>query len=210
MPSTTRRAVLRAAAGLSGALTLAGCDTRRDRGPPLTPTRREGRLPDGAVTDPATVTLRNPAFAPVVTQETDSADETDPDGDGATEARRSLVVGDAETAASLVFADGVDGVDRARELLAGTDFETESVYVEQRVVRECYETELCWVLVTQSSIQTEYATRLRPAEVACDADGRDVVADLIRLPAAVTDSQIRQYKSSTGSHHCRPPEEESA
>ncbi|WP_144904821.1 hypothetical protein [Halobellus captivus] len=203
-PSPSRRRLLQPAAALLGSSALAGCggsstasSTARD-GPDANP-------PEDALTDPTHVSLRNTERAPIVR---DPNAETGASGDDSAGTprfdrwRHDLVV-DAERAASLTFAD-VDGVDAARALLDETDFEAASVYVEGHVVAECYERRLCWIRWTDSEIETDYARILRDADVACEADAKDFVVNLIRIPAALDPDDIRSYGSGGGGR-CRTP-----
>lgn len=196
MPSTSRRDLLLAAPGFLGF--LAGCNG--GVGPSPTPT--EPGPPDDALLDPPMVNLRNPAVAPIVTR----ADEETPTR---SETERSMwrreVIGDMETADALTFAD-VEGADRARQFLDETDFGSETVFVEQSEVAECYELELCWIRWADGSIETAYARGYRDADVDCESGADDVVANLVRLPVALDPEQIRGGGSSTTSGHCGGPE----
>ncbi|WP_135823660.1 hypothetical protein [Halorussus ruber] len=124
---------------------------------------------------------------------------------------RHTLVADEESADELVFAD-VEGVERARQFLVDTDFGTETVYVEQTELGECYARELCWVRWTESAIETSYRDGYRDADVACDTGEDDVVALLVRLPVALDSDQIRRFSSNSGSGGCRThtSEEETA
>lgn len=191
MPSISRRGALRSTAGLLAA--LAGCSA--ETGSPSTPSERGP--PEDALRNPSTVRLRNPNSAPVVTHGTPTPTVQEGRIWG------HLLVTDTETANALTFAD-VDGVERARTFLKKTDFSTETVYVEQRELGECYTRRICWVRWTTASIETAYTTELRDADVACSADAIDVVATLIRLPAALDPDTITRYGSRGGSDYCRP------
>ncbi|WP_049985598.1 hypothetical protein [Halobellus rufus] len=213
MPSTTptpsRRRLLQSTAAVLGVSALAGCGGSSSS----TGTARAGPdvdPPEDAVTDPTHVSLRNPELAPIVV---DPASETEtPESDSDVTPQfddwQHDLVADAERAEALEFAD-VDGADEARALLDGTDFESESVYVEGHVVPECYERRLCWVRWTDSDIETDYARILRDADVACGADDEDFVTNLIRIPAPLDPDDVRSYGPSSGSGRCRTPTGES-
>lgn len=196
MPST-RRHTLRSAAGALAA--LAGCSAENRSRKDTTPSPHGP--PADALTDPPALTLRNPEAAPVVTRGTPTPTEDE----GRFWGHRLVV--DDETASTLTVAD-VEGADRAREFLDATDFEGETVYVEQREIGECYERTLCWVKWTDSSIETAYSRGFRDADVACETDAKDVVAHLIRLPVALDPDRISGYGSQTTSGHCRSPDED--
>jgi hypothetical protein len=195
MPSTRRR-VLRSAVCLLGA--LAGCNGESSSEPTATPTANappSDGPPSDALSDPPRLTLRKPDSGLVVTR--GDAESTDDHRD------RFFVVAEAETAASLSFAP-VDGVADARQFVADTDFESESVYVDQRPVPECYRRRLCWIRWTEVEVETSYARTLRDADVACEADAEDVVATFVRLPAVL--SGVSRFHSSSGGGPCRPAE----
>ena len=200
MPSTpplpTRRGFLRSAAALAGAGAVAGCGgTAESSGTAVSDP--DARPPNDAVTDPASVVLRAPRDRPALRAGDDTGS-----GDEAAEWRHDLVT-DAGTAASLSIAD-VDGAAAARRLLAETDFDAETVYVERHVVGECYTHQLCWVRWTDERIETSYARVLRDADVACSADARVGVTHLIRLSTALDPDRVSRFSSSSGgSGRCR-------
>ena len=209
-PSPSRRRLLRSTAALFGASALAGCGGSSSS----TGTARVGPdadPPEDALTDPTHVSLRNPDKERIVRDPESATDE--PDADSAADGmprfdrwRHDLVV-DTDRADALTFAD-VDGVDEAERFLDETDFASESVYIEERTIEECYELQLCWIRWTESEIETDYARILRDADVACEADATDVVSNLIRIPAALNPDEIRSYGSSSGGR-CRSPSGES-
>ncbi|MGQ4556489.1 hypothetical protein [Halobellus sp. GM3] len=203
-PSPSRRRLLQSMGTLLGVSALAGCggsgsasSTARS-GPDADP-------PEDALTDPTHVSLRNAEKAPIVRDPGSETDESGADSEGTPRFDRWQhdLVADAERADSLAFAD-VDGADGARSLLAETDFESESVYIEGHVVGECYERRLCWIRWTDTEIETDYARILRDADVACEADSDDFVTNLIRIPAALNPDSVRSYGSSGGGR-CRTP-----
>ncbi|KTG11538.1 hypothetical protein AUR64_03290 [Haloprofundus marisrubri] len=144
--------------------------------------------------------LRNPDVAPALIE---SGPETT-DGQPANDSWAPILVTDTETAASLEFA-AVEGVERAEQFLEETDFDSETLYVEQHPIRECYEQQLCWVRWTESSIETAYSRGYRDADIACETDAYDVVAQLVRLPVVFDVDELRSHGSRTQSGPCRPP-----
>jgi len=212
MPSSTqgptRRRLLAATASLFCGTALAGCGGSSS----ASGSAREGpnaEPPDDALVDPPHVTLRSGDLQPLVRSgtPTETAD-ADASAAGSREPEidswaHHLVASD-EAAAALTVAD-VDGADEAREFLDATDFGSETVYVERHLVGECYLQELCWVRWTDSAIETDYARVLRDADVACEADARDVVTKLIRLPAALDPDSVSSYSSGSGGGRCRGP-----
>ncbi|WP_256288621.1 hypothetical protein [Halobellus inordinatus] len=202
--SPTRRRLLRSTAALLGAGALAGCGGHSGASGSSSVSGPGAEPPADALVDPTAVKLRNPELKPVVSTGTETTTKSDDQTETPIDDWRHTLVGDAETAASLSFAD-VDGADEAKALLEETDFESQSVYVERHAIGECYERRLCWVRWTEHEIETDYARILRDADVACEADARDVVTYLIRIPVALDPEQVNSYSSGSGSGPCRTP-----
>lgn len=215
MPPLTRRRALQGAAGLLAA--LAGCPDRTSDSSP-TPTVPADRPRAGGLTDPAHVVLRHsegPAawFADPDRGQDPTAVESE---NGRT---RGLIASDA-VAETLSVAEGAsadatatetapgDGVAAASDLVAGTDFDSETLFLDQRRVGECYRLELCYVDWTPTEFETQYGRILRDHDVACSADAADSVAVLIRVPAALDPDERASYSSGVHSGSCdRIPEE---
>lgn len=201
MPSITRRRVLQAAAGSVAGLAGCSAETHSTR----SPTPSAPGPPADALRNPPTVSLRNPAREPVVTGEAVgiTPDATEESGADEEDLRWARALVATEVAAdSIAFAD-VEGADAGRQFLADTDFDAETVYVEQRELGECFERDLCWVRWSEDELETAYGHRYRPADVACDADATDVVARFIRLPVALDPESVRGFGSQTSSGGCR-------
>lgn len=193
MPSISRRHALQSTVALVSA--FAGCSSETTPSP--TPT--SGDVPADAITNPPRVRLRNPSLEPIAWNESRSPTA----GDTELDRWRHILVTNPRTAESLTFA-AVDDVSTARQLLQETDFDSETVYVEERVIDECSTEHLCWVRWTETSIATSYATTYRDADVACKADSEDVITHFVRLPVALSERAISQFESSGGSGPCRP------
>jgi hypothetical protein len=191
----TRRAALAGAAALLTG--LAGCETDTSPDDP-TPS-------SGTRTDPAHVMLRNPAGEPVVSVPPDE----DPLETGTQTPERPVhgFVASSDDLEALSFAD-VEGVERAREFLATTSFDAETVFYEQGRVAECRRRTLCYVSWTPGSIETDYADVLRPATVECSTDADDALTTFIRIPEALDPDRISSYSSghSRGAGGCRTPD----
>lgn len=152
------------------------------------------------LTDPEQYTLRGPVEKQVVQTPSDENE----DDDRADERRwRSELVASRDAADSLTFGD-VDGVDGARAFLDETDFQNEMIYLEQRIVEECWDTELCYVTWGPDKIETDYSRTLRPVDAACSADQEDIVVSLVRIPDALDSDAVHQHGSSMGGR-CRVP-----
>lgn len=191
MPSLTRRGVLAGAAAL-----LAGCNGTSTEPPTERP------RPEIVATDPPVHTLRSDGDETLVRdeRETDDAEETtDPHPD-------PIVVDNSEAAEALSFAD-VDGVERAQQFLAETEFESESVVLLQDAVGECYAQEVCYVAWSATEVQVDSVRRYRDANVSCSTDAKDTIATFVRVPGALDADQMSSFSWSTGSGRCRVPPE---
>ncbi|MBB6647492.1 twin-arginine translocation signal domain-containing protein [Halobellus ruber] len=196
-PRPTRRQFLRSAAALAGVGAVAGCGgTAESSGTAVS--RPDPEPPEDALTDPATVVLRTAPDEAVLRED----DDTETDSEARIDEWRHSLIADRGTAASVSVAD-VDGAGAARQFLADTDFDAETVYVEGHVVGECYDRRLCWVRWTTERVETSYARVLRDADVACSADARVGVTHLIRLPVALDPGQVSRFSSRGGSGRCR-------
>lgn len=204
MVPVTRRRLLHATAGVAAA--LAGCgDASRDesRGPPEPPENVD-RDPDGYA-------LRNPDGEPAawLPREDAESDGTGGDSSGTSpsgppeNARVYALVASRETADRIRYAD-VDGVEGAREFVAATEFDTESVYVESKRVQACYRLELCYVTWSDTEIDTQYGRHLRDADVACDADAEESTTWLVRVPDALDPDEVTGHGSGTSGRGCEP------
>jgi len=191
MPSPTRRDALRVAAALLTG--VAGCsgESSSSSSYPSEPT-------GNVAFDPESHRLRNPEPIPLVwtgERPTATDDESHYHFSG-----RFFVAGAADVS-EVGFAD-VSGADAARDFLDATDYDSETVYVEQSLVDECFTTTLCHVEWSESDVQTSYARTYRDADVACETDARDAVATLIRIPEAFDPREVNSYGSSRGTAPC--------
>lgn len=199
VPLTRRRLLQGSVALLTG---FAGCNES------LSGTATEsGSVPRREDTGPVPdyVVLRTPDSEPPVwflDEDADAAaDETAPET-RPERARQRGFVADAADAERLRFAD-VDGADEAREFVADTDYDAETVYVESRSIRQCLTLELCNVTWSASDVETDYGSNYRDADEACSADERDAVTVLIRIPEALDPDRVRSSGSSWSSTGCR-------
>lgn len=201
MPSNerlaTRRHLLRSAAALAGVGAVAGCGGSASSSSSASNAPND-EPPDDAVPDPPAVVLRAPRGVAVLREGGDTDTAATDEGRGWSH----TLVADADTAASMSVAD-VAGAASARQFLAETDFDAETVYIERHVVGECYEQRLCWIRWTDEEIETSYARVLRPADAACSADDRVGTTHLIRLPAALDPDSISHFSSGSRAGVCR-------
>ncbi|WP_158058290.1 hypothetical protein [Halorussus halophilus] len=193
MAPLTRRHLLHGTTALLA--TLAGCG-----GESTTTSSSSANRFENVEKNPEQYPLRNSGDEQVVwTRETADGNEGD--------SRRHLsqrLFADASSAKSLVFAD-VDGKAEAEQFVADTDFDTETLYVEQNRVNECFEEELCYVSWSATEIDTSYGRRYRDADVECSVEVRDTVAQLIRVPDTLDPDEVTGYGSGGSSGGCRYP-----
>jgi hypothetical protein len=205
MVPLSRRQLLRAVT-TAGAVAVAGCNGRGGRQSP-TPSPE----PDGRPTaDYDALSVRNPAGEPFVEYGDPDERRTTDDGDRrADDADEPSYVGEllatAADADRIAFTADVDGVDDARRFLDETDFERDVVYVHERPVSECRALAVSYVTTDDDSFDMEFCSPLRPADVACETDRRDVVVALVRFRLA-TDS-LSSYSVGGGGGCERPPRE---
>ncbi|MFB6196314.1 MAG: hypothetical protein ABEI80_09090 [Haloplanus sp.] len=175
MPDWSRRDALRAVA-TTGTLLAAGCSTS-DTGPIDAPPPRR------RVTDFESVLARNARGNPLVVP-------APVDGDEAGERRQDHSLMEHLTATADVeefrFRADAGAADLA-SFVNATDFASQSVYLLQRSIGECYRTRLVGVYREGDGVDAEFCRDLRPADVDCDTDTEDTVAVAIRLPFAGDD-----------------------
>ncbi len=168
MSPSTRRAVLRGAAGTLAA-GLAGCRSTFDgSGTSETPAPASGELVTGYehqhVRRSGEATLwRNP-------------DESD-------HPHAVTYLTSADDAAALEFAD----LPEARTMgsfVRATDFESESVLFRERRIGACEAVRLGAVRRSPDRVSVTFCRTTRPADVDCSTDDRATVGDAVRLPFA--------------------------
>ncbi|WP_380675949.1 hypothetical protein [Salinigranum sp. GCM10025319] len=186
--STSRRRLLQAAAGLSVA-GLAGCNERVTGGSE-TPSATETVQP---TLDYDAAIVRNP--------DPESFVRYDSEGPDRDEYLQETLTTTAD-ADRVSFATEIDGVDDARRLLRETDFERNVVHVSERPVGECRALEVDYVTVDGDSFDLDFCSPLRPADVACSLDERDVVAAFVRFPMETDD--LASYTVGHGGSCERP------
>ena len=181
--SPTRRALLRGA--IPPVLGLSGCLNSQDRRTARTQSR------SGSVSDPEVEKPRNPEDGPVVVE---AADGSRISGE---------LVTDGSRVEELTFHPDVPDADveSARGFLEATDFDEETVYITQRGIRSCYRLRVESVSWEPRRVEYEYCRELRPPDVRCEADRRESLGLLFRLPAAL-DMRITG-RGSSGRSPCR-------
>lgn len=169
MPDWSRRRALQAL-GTTAAVALAGCSGEESSGFEEPSTRRRGE----PVTEYELHTVRQSSVSPLFWE-----------GERSTETERRpgghLYVSDEDDLDDVTFADS----DTAAELAAfvrETDYDSESVLVQSRTIRQCYDLRLRGVWREDDGLQTSFCSSLRPADAACSRDTEETVGVGIRLP----------------------------
>jgi hypothetical protein len=190
--STTRRRLLHTVVSVA-AVGVAGCSEPATDGGPGTPSPTETVQP---TLDYDAVTVRNPAAEPFVSY----ASENAPEDERGEPLQRTLVTTDE--ADRISFTTAVAGVEKARRLLRETDFERSVVHVSEHRVGACRALEVDYVTTDGDSFDLDFCSPLRPADVDCSLDDRDVVAAFVRFPMATDD--VGSYTIGRGGSCERP------
>lgn len=200
VPLTRRRLLGGTAALFAG---LAGCSGSS------TTDSNTGTPPAGAnvAHDPERHALRTVDERPPVWLPPEGAGATDAASGDATAGRPDRVrafvlVASEATARRLRFAD-VDGADEARAFATATDFDAETLYLDNHSVEACRRLELCHVAWSDTDVDTQYGGYYRDADVSCDADARHAVSWLIRIPDALDPDAVTSRGSGWSSQGCR-------
>jgi hypothetical protein len=191
MPSGTRRDALYGAVTLLAG--VAGCAGESSSGAEYPP-----ESVDNVELAPESYSLRTPAPGPAFWT---GERPTPGTGERRAPGRHHRFVTSADEADAVSFA-AVSGAAGASDFLAATDYDTATVYAEQRTVEACFAAELCHIRWSEDDVHTGYVRRYREADVSCEADAEDVVATLIRVPERIDPSAIDGYGSSYGSGTC--------
>jgi len=91
--------------------------------------------------------------------------------------------------------------EEARSFLDATDFDSESIIIEQRSIDDCYRRHLLSVQARSERIRTQYCRRLKPATAPCEADLTVMKAVFIRVQHAYDE---RPSRRSSGEHTSCP------
>ena len=164
MPGWSRRRALQAATAV-GTFSLAGCSGESSRSREVPRTR--GDPVPASDLDVTFVRDAEPLFAV----------GEDGTGDG-----RAIEYLTDETDREELTFHSSEPADSLREFVDGTDLGSRSVYLLQRPVDECYETHLVGVYRETDGVDAEFCQTLRPADVDCSAESREVVGVGVRLP----------------------------
>ncbi|GGK72786.1 hypothetical protein [Haloarcula sebkhae] len=109
-----------------------------------------------------------------------------------------------DTAARADRVSVVEDADRSeiRSFLDGTDFDTETVYVQTVTIEECFQLTLCQIRWAADNITTDYGRVSRPYDEPCTAGNKIYAVWVIRIPDTVNADDISSYSSSIGGNSC--------
>ncbi|MFC4541661.1 hypothetical protein ACFO5R_06950 [Halosolutus amylolyticus] len=195
MPSTDfpRRRLLAAGGCLSAV--LAGC-----AGLGESETTAEHTAADGGTAMPSdeydALTLRSDDDEYFVVTGEDSPNERDDDRSRSSRYDVAFVVTDDEAADVRIDSDDADA---ARSFLEATDFETESVVIEQRPIDDCYRRHLLSVQARPDEFRTQYCRSLKSPTTPCEADLTVMEAIFVRVQQAYDDSPSSRASGESAS-----------
>lgn len=203
MVPPTRRRLLQVATAAAG--TLAGCGGLTDdavRSSRSSSASDETNIPDGTVeSDPAFVLLRSDSERPLLRFEDEGGGDDSPPA--RTHARLTNTLIDTDSRSRRLVVEGDEDGERVSSFVAETDFDRETLYLESRWIRECFRLRLCSISWEPTKVRTHYVRRLRPWDERCTAGAHVAESRLIRIPAALEESSVSGYGSSTsGSGQC--------
>ncbi|RKD97106.1 hypothetical protein [Halopiger aswanensis] len=203
MPSTTvsRRRLL-ATAGSTLALAVAGCAGSDGSGTTVEHSASEGTTLESSH-EYESIAVRSAENEIFVHQDEEAA-EAAADRDGYRSRRERVFVVDDEAATALRIETSEPDASRIREFVEATDFENESVVVEQRSIEDCYRRRLVAVRAGDDEFRTEYCQTLKDATTPCEADKELVEAIVIRVQRPYDEAP--SSFSSSESHRCRDSE----
>ncbi|AGB37489.1 hypothetical protein [Natronococcus occultus] len=125
----------------------------------------------------------------------DPPDETD---ESRSRPRRNVEFVLSRSAAEDLRIDA-DGIEDARAFLEETDFETESVVVEQRPIEDCYRRHVLGVRAEADEFRTRYCRTLRSPTTPCEADRTVMEAIFLRIRRSYDDRPSSRGSSESGS-----------
>ncbi|WP_336338609.1 hypothetical protein [Haloarcula brevis] len=202
MVPSTRRALLHSACGL--ATLFAGCNGLFEggTGSTRTPTESDDAAAPGAgsMTDPETVVARVDADRRPVWLDDDGRP---------TEIRhrdrlQSEIIDTAAKADRLGVAETVDR-QAIESFLDETDFDTETIYIQNVRIEECFRLSLCRVQWSPDRISTDYGRVSRPYDERCTAGETVYAVWFIRIPQALDADGVTSFSSSIGGSGCDGP-----
>lgn len=200
MREPSRRALLTSIPG--GVLALAGCQrSDGDRAGSTATASERPPLPNSA-TDLRSVRLRRSSREPILWVGDRPDLEDDPESDP--NFRTFVIVVDStDRARELSYAD-LEGVDRVRSFLLGSDFGESSAVVVHLRIPLCRRLERCRTSWGNRRVELEYGSVLRDGTDDCSNDEYATVVDVIRLLDPIDHHPRNGTSLSLASAPCRP------
>lgn len=160
------------------------------------------------VSDLETASLHGPVDAPLgrlPTASDDTAETGDGDDESAPEPDSLHHLIEPADVDALEYDRDREGSDDVRSLLAGTNFDVESVVVYQDRIGECYERCLEYAERDNPELSLQFCQVERDATVACSLEREQLQATFVRLPFADNVEPTRWSIGMTASCQPMPP-----
>lgn len=116
--------------------------------------------------------------------------------------RGSFHVVSDEEAADLYVDAPADDADAIEQFVEATDFETQSIFVDQRTIGDCYDRVFLGAEASDGSLRTAYCRSLKSPTTPCAADREVMEAVIVRLGRPYDDPPSSRQSSEHGS--CSP------
>lgn len=110
-----------------------------------------------------------------------SEDDAEANDEEARALHAGFFVVDEADAAALWIDPAVDEAAAARAFVEETDFERQSIVVEQRPIDDCYRRRLLGVRAADDSVRTDFCRELKAPTTPCEADETVVEATFVRV-----------------------------
>ncbi|MDQ2048896.1 hypothetical protein RBH26_00190 [Natronolimnohabitans sp. A-GB9] len=201
MPSIDRSRRRLLAAGGSLSAVIAGC-TGFSESESIEHNVTEGGEPMPS-DEYESLTLRADGAEPFVYPDGEPPEDGEKTGSRPYERSVEFVLSDDEASAIRIDADDED-VDDARTFLEATDFETESVVIDQREIEDCYRRHLLSVQANPDEFRTQFCQSLKAPTTPCEADVTVMEAVFVRVQRAY--EAAPSSRASSESRSCPPSE----
>lgn len=205
MVPRTRRHLLQVATAVAGG--LAGCGQLTGDASHSSQSSSESNgsnVPaSNTETDPPILLHRAESEMPPIRLRDSDQKETPSSQPGQRSPRVENVLIDSQSKGQqLTVTDSIDN-ETVSSFVSATDFDSETLYLETRQVKECFRLQFCYVSWQPSKIQTDYVQKLRPYDDHCAVDGQVFESRLIRLPVALDEESVNSFGTTiSGSGQC--------
>ncbi|ARS91545.1 hypothetical protein B1756_18670 [Natrarchaeobaculum aegyptiacum] len=116
--------------------------------------------------------------------------------------RGSFHVIDDDGAAALYVDGNAEQRETIEQFVDETDFETQSIFVDQRTIGDCYDLVFLGAEASEDSVRTAYCRSLKSPTTPCETDHEVVEAVVVRLGRPYDDPPSGRQSSMSGS--CPP------